>query len=210
VMADPSLAEVFRRAQVLLEAALRRLEQRAAEGDEAVGRRLALLEPEPVASLLRLSGDGGGELRMLASREALRVQPQASAPQFGYALELPVNAARYALDEAERDAGAIDLIALGLTALGSRAARELFTQTRFAFELEITGVPDVGTLGLKCALGRSAIERPEFKLTLSHDDLLDARDEGLAPHQLFLAGKMRIDGDVAKAMVLAMTLAQLE
>ncbi|MFI5307703.1 MAG: SCP2 sterol-binding domain-containing protein [Polyangiales bacterium] len=209
-MADPSLAEVFRRAQVLLEAALRRLEQRATGGDEAVARRLALLEPEPVASLLRLTGEGGGELRLVASREALRLQAQAAAPGFGYALELSLHAARYALDEAERDAAVMDLIALGLTALGSRAARELFTQTRFAFELELTGVPDLGTLVLKCGLGRTAIERPEFKLSLGHDDLLDARDEGLAPHQLFMAGKMRIDGDVAKSMVLAMTLAQLE
>jgi len=208
-MTDASLADTLRRAQVLLEAALRRLEQRA-EGDEGVSRRLGALQPEPVAAFLRLTGQGGGELHLLATREALRVQDVAAAPGFGYALELPLSAARFILEEVERDEEAVDATALGLTALGSGLARELFTRTRFAFEIEITTVPELGTLVLRCTLGGVGIDRSEFKLTLDYDDVLDAREQQLAPHHLFMAGKMRIDGDVAKAMVLGMTLAELE
>ena len=49
----------------------------------------------------------------------------------------------------------------------------------------------------------------EFSLTVDADELEDAREQGLGAHQLFLAGKIRIDGDAAKAMQLAMVLAQL-
>jgi hypothetical protein len=208
-MTDASLADTLRKAQVLLEAALRRLEQRA-ERDEGVSRRLGALQPEPVAAFLCLTGQGGGELHLLATREALRVQDAAAPAGFGYALELPLSAARFILEEVEHDEEAVDATALGLTALGSGLARELFTQTRFAFEIEITTVPELGTLVLRCTLGGVDIDRSEFKLTLDYDDVLDAREQQLAPHHLFMAGKMRIDGDVAKAMVLGMTLAELE
>jgi hypothetical protein len=44
---------------------------------------------------------------------------------------------------------------------------------------------------------------------VAYDELEDARELGIGPHQLFLSGKIRIDGDAAKAMMLGMTLAQL-
>jgi hypothetical protein len=210
-MTEAPLALYRRVLPELFAAALQRLERKASNGDESVRRRLDAAQLEPVGSLLRLTGEGGGELHLLAGRRELRVEPQAERAGFGYALSLPAAAAADALALVERDPDEVDLAVLGMAALGSDIARKLFTEVAFSFELAIEGVPDLGLLRLQLSLGRATLApKPEFKLCVSYDDLDDARAEGLAPHQLFLAGKMRIEGDVAKALLLGMTLAQLE
>ncbi len=210
-MAD-TLADCRRLLPSLFASALQRLEQRASAGDAGVRSRLDAIGAQPVESLLQLQGEGGGELHLRAGRDGLRVVESAVPAGFGYALGLPTAAARDALALIE-DARAAEIEAAGrgLAALASATARELFGATPFELALTIAHVPELGTLRLLLGLGRAALPaRPEFELLVDYDDLEDAYEQGTAPHQLFLAGKMRIEGDVAKAMVLGMVLAQLE
>lgn len=212
-MADDTLERLRARLPGLFTAALGRLEQRAKNGDAAAAQRLAAAGGAPVTSLLKLVGDGGGELWFGAGRAGLelRAAPDAPASAFGHALELPVAAARYALLLAEREAGEVEEVVSALAAIASQSARDALATDSFCFSIEVLRVPVVGTLRARVGFGRPLLAaKPEFSLTVDADELEDAREQGLGPHQLFLAGKIRIDGDAAKAMQLAMVLAQLK
>jgi hypothetical protein len=209
-MADDLLDLYRRHLPDLYATALAQLEQRACEGDPALRARLEHMATLPVVSLVRLEGEGGGELWILAARDELRLSPQAPPAGFGYALAISVGVARHGLLLLARGGVDVSEAARALTFLASSAARELFSGVTFGFELEVTNTPELGTLRAKLSLGRPVLAaRPDFKLTVDFDELEDARDQGLTAHQLFLAGKIKIEGDVAKAMLLGMTLAQL-
>jgi hypothetical protein len=211
-MADDILPRLQAQLPELFAAAVARLEQRAANGDKAAAQRLASAGDAPVPSLLRIAGDGGGELWFGAGRGGLqlRAAPAAPASEFGHALELEVAAARYALLLAERTPGEVEEVVSALALIASATAREALATVSFCFSIEVLRVPVVGTLRVRVGFGRPVLAaRPEFALTVDADELEDAREQGLGPHQLFLAGKVKIDGDAAKAMQLAMVLAQL-
>lgn len=211
-MADDTLERFRTRLPELFAGALARLEQRAAAGDAAARQRLAGAGDAPVPSLLRLVGEGGGELWFLAGRGGLvpSEPPAAHAQQFGHALELPIAAARYALLLADRSASDVEEVVSALALIASRTAREALAQSSFCFSLEVLHVPVVGTLRVRIGFGHPVLAaKPEFALTVDADELEDAREQGLGPHQLFLAGKIKVDGDAARAMQLAMVLAQL-
>jgi putative sterol carrier protein len=168
------------------------------------------MTPENVSSLLRLEGEGGGELWLSAGGRGLQLEARPATVGYGYALAVSVAAARHGLWLSERGGADVEEAARALVTLASHEARELFSKVSFCFELEVTQAPVVGVVNAKVSLGRTALPAtPEFKLVVAYDELEDAREQGLSPHQLFLAGKIRIDGDVAKAMLLGMTLAQL-
>lgn len=209
-MGDDLLDQYRRRLPELFVGALTRLEQRASQGDQALRARLEQMATDPVVSLLRLEGEGGGELWLQANRRALHLASPPSSVGYGYALCISTTVARQGLALLERGGVDVEEATRGLLSLSSNTARELFSGVSFGFELEITNAPVVGSLGARVSLGRAALgTKPEFKLTVEYDELEDAREQGLTPHQLFLAGKIRIEGDVAKAMLLGMTLAQL-
>ena len=202
-------ARYLQRLPALFAAELGRLEQHA-KSDAALRARLEQMGKTPVVTLLRFEG-GGGHLALRAARNALSLEPHAPQPGFGYALALPVEAAAYALSLLERGGPEVEEAARGMAMLASETARELFTTASFGFELNVMNTPVLGGLKVRISLGRCELRpRPEFTLSVEYDELEDAHDAGVAPHQLFLAGKIKIDGDVAKAMLLGMTLAQLK
>jgi hypothetical protein len=210
-MADDTLERLRARLPELFAAAVARLEQRAAGGDVALAQRLSAAGGAQVPSVLRLTGEGGGELWFSAGRAGLeRRDAPAQGSEFGHALELPVAAARYALMIAERDAGQVEEVVGALAAIASKTARDALAKVSFSFAVEVPNVPVIGTLRARVGFGRPVLAaRPEFSLQVDADELEDAREQGLGPHQLFLAGKIKIEGDAAKAMQLAMVLAQL-
>lgn len=213
-MADDILGRLRARLPELFRTAVARIEQRAAGGDANAAQRLADAAPTPVPSLLRIAGEGGGELWFAAGRGGLEVctQPPANAAStFGHALELPVAAARYALTLADRNPSDVEEVVSALALIASSAARTTLDSSSFGFELEVLRVPVVGTMRVRIGFGRPVLSaRPEFSLSIESDELEDAREQGIGPQQLFLAGKIRVDGDVARAMQLAMVLAQLK
>ncbi len=195
----------------LCEEARRALEAAAQQGDAMAAARLAALTEDKVQTLVRFAGEKVDELWLLTDRSGLVVQHTPPAPNgFGYALQLPRGAAVYAIEMLERQELEPDRIARAMLVMGSQKARTLFSAARFAFDVTVLNVPVLGTSAVRLAFGRTDIPaRPDFSVQVEFDELEDAREKGTPPHQLFLAGKMKVDGDAAAAMRLAMTLAQL-
>jgi hypothetical protein len=210
-MPETDVLELYaRKLPELFASALARLEQRASEGHAPTAALLARLVPEPVSVRVDFEGQGGGELCLLAGRQGVALAPALPASGFGHALRISARAAAYGLTSLDRGELDLEEIARGIATLGSGVARDLFTRTPFGFEIEVKDVPVLGTVRARISLGKAALPAaPEFSLSVDYDELADAREEQIGPHQLFLAGKVRIDGDVAKAMLLGMSLAQL-
>jgi hypothetical protein len=194
--------------------AVAELERRAAAGDVRAAERLTDLDA-PAAALVRVHGAaaGQGELRLHSERRVLVVAsgPSASeAAPFGHALALPAAAARYGLGLLAQAGGELEQLVSAWAVLVSPAARDALAGLSYGFEVVIARVPVIGDLRAAVSLGRPRLPaQSEFTLSIDYDELEDAREQQLAPQQLFLAGKVRIDGDAAMAMMLGMTLAQL-
>lgn len=200
------------RLPALFEAARQGLERAAQGGDEVAAARLSALTADKVHTLVRFAGDGSNEdLWLLTDRSGVTVQRTAPPPSgFGYALEVPRTVAAFSIEMLERAEVEPERIARALLVMGSQKARSLFSAARAAFDVSVLHVPVLGTSTVRLAFGRTDIPaHPDFSVEVEHDELEDALERGTPPHQIFLAGKMKVDGDAAAAMRLAMTLAQL-
>jgi hypothetical protein len=185
------------------------LHDQADRGDASAHERLEQIAGAPAAAFVQLRG-AAGELRFVSEGLALVARADFGTVTFGHGLGLSAAAAQYALLVSAQERAALEPIGRAWAVLVSPAARGLFATASYGFELVVTGVPGAGELRLSIGLGRPTLpSKPEFVLTAAYDELEDAREQKLPPQQLFLAGKLRIDGDVAKAMMLGMTLAQL-
>lgn len=210
-MADDTLELLRSRLPALFAQGLADLQRRAAEGDGSAHERLAALAHGKAAALLRLVGPGGGELHLASDGQALGIEAAKVAEAFGHALSLPAAAARHGLGMLGQGALEVQELVRAWAGLVSADARDLFAAATYAFELVITRVPVLGDLRMVVSLGNPSLpSTPEFVLSVDYDELEDAREQNQGPHQLFMAGKVQIDGDVAKAMMLGMTLAQLK
>lgn len=190
------------------------LEAAAQSGDTVAKARLSALTNTKVQTRVRITGGAAGagdELWLLTDRNGLAVQRTApAAGGFGYAVQVTREAAVFAIDMLERNELEPERIARALLVMGSTQARESFSAARFCFDVTVLNVPVLGTTTARLALGRVDLPlKPDFAVRVELDELEDARERGTPPHQLFLAGKMIVDGDAAQAMRLAMTLAQL-
>jgi hypothetical protein len=87
----------------------------------------------------------------------------------------------------------------------------MFAANPVSFELNVAAVPDLGPLQVTFALGRAELPTAsDFRLSVAYPDLIQARLQGLTPQQLLASGKLRLEGDVARAMGLGMMLMQLK
>ena len=212
-MSNDALGPLRETISAVLRAALGGIEQRARATEREVVRVLGAVSREPVLSRLHLTGAGGGELWFESDRAGMRLLDASFQPPpdaFGHALEVPLRAGAHLLSQLRRGALDAEAMLLAVAGLASETARDAFARTPFAFQLEVVDVPVLGSVVAQVGLGRPRIAAPpEFRLSVESDELEDAFEQGTPPHQLFLAGKVRIDGDVAKAMLLGMTLAEL-
>jgi hypothetical protein len=207
-MPTDTLEEYRSRLPTLFAEMVNALQAQAKAGDADAQARLLNAAGEPLDVRVLFEGEGGGEFCLRVEQGAMSVIAGSTPAAFGYALSVSVASAAHGLRMLDR--GKVDVAALtnALFELGASVAREEFGRVSFAFNLKIADVPVLGTLLAKVCLGRPKLPtKPEFTLAVSYDELEDAREQGLRPHQFFLAGKVRIDGDVAKAMMLGMTLA---
>jgi hypothetical protein len=129
---------------------------------------------------------------------------------FGYAVEVPVESAAHVLGQLDRGAIEDEAALLSLAALASERARDLFGATHFAFRMEIRDDAGNAPTTVRVNLGRPALrETTEFTLRLAAADLADTLEQGAPPQRLFVEGKVDVEGDVAKAMLLGMLLAEI-
>jgi hypothetical protein len=209
-MADHALQWLEAKLPELFAQAVLDLERRASAGDANARQRLVDLDATSYA-LIRLSGEGQGDLHLESGRRALAIAAGPIMPgSFGHALALPSAAARHGLAQLGEDRPELARVVSAWATLVSRDARSVLAGMTYAFDLEVLRVPVIGDLRATISLGSPDLPASvDFRLTVDYDELEDAREQQLGPQQLFLAGKVRIDGDVAKAMMLGMTLAQL-
>ena len=208
-MADDMRATLERRLPVLFASALVNLEQKA-NGDAGAATALAAFDV-PAQALLRWNGDVRGEISLRIARSGLTVNTEpAPDATFGHALSLTLAGADHLLGLIAREAAVVEPFVRQFAALCSAEARELLAVHWFAFELDVGRVPAFGDLRANVTLGRAVLrDKPDFSLRIDYDELADASEQQIPLGALFRAGKVRIDGDVAKAMLLGMTLAQL-
>lgn len=205
--ADP-IALCRERLPGLFADALERLRGRATRGGPEVARVLDDRLAGRAACRLRL--EGAGDIFLLAERGALRIETSAGELPIVYALRAPGEVVRHGF--AWLDAGEVDATRLGdlLLRMASREAATLFARYPCAFEAKVAAVPTVGDLALALSLGSGELPAtPQFVLSVAYADLEDARARRETARDLLLSGKARIEGDTARAMMLAMTVAQL-
>jgi hypothetical protein len=212
-MTEEAFERYARAAAQLLQRALARIEKRVRGGERRVARTLGAVSEEPTFARLVLSGEGGGELWFAADRSGMRALSPGDVPpaqSFGYAVEVPLVVAAHLLEQLASGAIEDEAALLSLAALASDRARELFGATAFAFLLQIRGVEGLGVVDARVNIGRPALgAAPEFTLRLAAADLAETFEQDAPPQRLFLEGKVDIDGDVAKAMLLGMLLAEI-
>jgi len=213
-MTDEAFERYARAAAQVLQRALARIEKRVRGGDRKVARTLAAVSEEPTYARLVLTGEGGGELWFVADRSGMRalaagdLRPIAS---FGYAVEVPLSVAAHLIEQLGSGAIEDEAALLSLAVLASDRAHELFSATAFALRMEVRGVDGLGVVTARVNIGRPALDAaPEFTLRLAAADLADTFEQDAPPQRLFLEGKVDIDGDVAKAMLLGMLLAEVD
>jgi hypothetical protein len=210
---ESHLPELFARARQGLEAA-------AHAGDQTAQAGLAAVTAEPIRTRLIVAGKANDaaasepaarEVMIVTDREALRVeQAHDVIAGFGYALQVARGAVMIAIGMVERGELEPEQVARAFLMMGSQRARQMLAAAPFAFDATVLNVPALGTTTVRVGLGRVDLPaRSDFSLNVEYDELEDARERGMAPHQLFLAGKMRVDGDASQAMRLGMLLAQL-
>lgn len=212
-MTDEAVQRYARAAAQVLQRALARIEKRVRSGERRIARTLAAVSEEPTFARLVLTGEGGGELWFVADRSGMRALAAGDprpVQSFGYAVEVPVSVAAHLLEQLASGAIEDEAALLSLAALASDRARELFGATAFALRMEVRGVDGLGVVSARVNIGRPALDAaPEFTLRLAATDLVDTFEQDAQPQRLFLEGKVEIEGDVAKAMLLGMLLAEI-
>lgn len=185
-------------------------ERRASAGDKRVAARLADVNAAEATLRVELVGEGGGEVFVTADRGELRVtRERPAAPAVRYALAVSVQAARLGLVFFSR-AAVDDMRAHdALPGFASARADKLFSAYKFAFELVLSAVPEVGDVTLRIGLGRELADKPEFTVRAAYPELSAARGRQTGMQELLATRKISVTGDMAKAMMLGMTLAQL-
>jgi SCP-2 sterol transfer family len=207
-MPDDLRSILERRLPAMFASALAGLEQKA-NADAGAAAALAAFE-QPSHALLRWTGDVRGELLLRVARTGVTSGESSPQASFGHALSLTLAGANHLLSLVEREASVVEPFVRHFAVLCSAEARELLATNWFAFDLDVGRVPAFGDLRASVALGRPVLrDKPEFSLRIDYDELADASEQQIPLGALFMAGKVRIDGDVAKAMLLGMTLAQL-
>lgn len=204
---ESQLPALYMQARAALEAA-------SQKGDAQARARLASIAAQPIHTRLRFAAEPQGvvgEVVLRTDRAGLVVKTGADAPNgFGYAVEVSKGAAMVGIGMLERGEVNPEAVARALLMLGSERACTLFAASRFAFDITVEHVPVLGTSKTRLAFGATELPpKPDFSVWVEYDELEDARERAIPPHQLFLAGKMRVEGDASAAMRLAMTLAQL-
>jgi len=207
---EDALALTGERLPPLFAEALDRLRARALpEAREAVAM-LRDREGGAVACHLQLDGDVVGEGYLVVRGGVLRVQQ--APPDVPVRYVLRVSSASVLRGFAWLDAGTIDVARLGdaLLGLASQEAAKLFQRYPCTFAAVIADVPGHGDVSFALALGGDALpESPQFTVRVAWSDVTEARARGESAQDLILSGRARLSGDSARAMMLAMTLAQL-
>ncbi len=183
------------------------LEARAAAGDERAQRILADVKGVTGAVRLHL----GDEAPVVLSAKEGSLTP-GDAPEAGVPLKaiakLPADAIQLLLGEA-MGAGALenDEIAVGAAQTASKRFEEALAGQPMTMRATVRGVPELGDVSLDVAFNVSELPaEPGFTTEVQFADLDAARRGELTPQDLFLGGKLKMEGDYSLALQISMQL----
>jgi hypothetical protein len=191
----------------LFERGVRVLEARAEAGDGAASAALA--DIRRVRAATRLDFEPTETLWLVADAGVVHAVTEAPTEvPVRTAVALPREAASTWIaqivlaNDIESDAAAVRA-----AQSVSRRLDDALGADSLSFHLLLEDAADFGTVPVRVGLGRAeAPSDPDFTITVRWDDLVEMRTSGATLQQLFLAGKVKLGGDYARAMQLAMQL----
>jgi hypothetical protein len=183
------------------------LRARAAGGDERAQRILDDVTPVTGAASIQI--DDAAPVVLAAKQGELssgEVPPEGVPIKIAAAL--PGNAATLLLGEAVK-AGALDdeEVAIGATQTASKRFEDALAGQTMTCHLTLLGVPELGDV--KVRVGFNVTEPPSeagFTTELQFGDLESVQRGELTMQELFLGGKLKMEGDYSLALQIAMQL----
>jgi hypothetical protein len=183
------------------------LKQRAARGDESAQRVLDDITGVTGAASLRVDEEApvvlsAREGTLTSSREPSDTVPVKIAAAF------PANAVELLLGEATK-AGALEdeEVAVGAARTASKRFEDALAGQTMTCHMTLRGVPDLGDVLVRVGFNVSEPPSdPGFTTELAFEDLQAVRRGELTPQDLFLGGKLKMEGDYSLALQLAMQL----
>ncbi len=183
------------------------LQSRAASGDERAQRILDDVKGVTGAASLQI--DDEPPVVLSAKAGALR---SGSAPAEGVSIKiaaaLPGQAASLLLGEAAKS-GALDdeEVAIGAAQTASKRFEDALAGKPLTCHVTLRGVPELGDIRVR--LGFNVLEppvEPGFTTELQFSDLELVQRGELTAQELFLGGKLKMEGDYSLALQIAMQL----
>ena len=183
------------------------LRARAAGGDERAQRILDDVEGVTGAASLRIDEEPPVVLSAAAGALSSSSAPMDGVP-VKIAAALPGNAASLLLGEAVK-AGALedDEIAIGAAQTASKRFEDALAGQPMTCHVTLRSVPDLGDVRVR--VGFNVAEPPEapgFTAELQYADLESVQRGELNVQELFLGGKLKMEGDYSLALQIAMQL----
>lgn len=183
------------------------LRDRAAAGDERAQRILDDVTPVQGAASLQLDDDPPVVLSASGGALSAGGAPTEGVP-IKIAAALPGDAVSLLLGEAVK-AGALedDEVAIGATQTASKRFEDALAGQPMTCHLTLLGVPELGDVRIR--LGFNVPEpptEPGFTVQLQHADLQSVQRGEMTIQELFLGGKLKMEGDYSLALQISMQL----
>lgn len=157
------------------------------------------------------SGATAGEVWLRAEAGVLSVCPppaEGERVEAYVSLDAEVADVLLAVAEKERDLRAAESVAWLPRVISRRLQDTLRSETQ-SFVLSIKETPDFERVEVRVALGlRDFPDKPRFTVEVKHADLERVERGELTAQQFFMGGKLKFGGDYARALQIAMQLAQ--
>ncbi|TNF60784.1 MAG: hypothetical protein EP303_06685 [Deltaproteobacteria bacterium] len=183
------------------------LENRAAGGDERAQRILDDVKGVTGAASLQLTGEPPV---VLSAREG--ALSSGEAPAQGVPIKitaaLPGDAAQLLLGEVAKT-GALDNddVAIGAAQTASKRFEDALAGQPMTCHLTLRGVPDLGDVEVRIGFNVPEVPaEPGFTTELQFSDLETVQRGELTIQELFLGGKLKMEGDYSLALQIAMQL----
>lgn len=183
------------------------LRGRATEGNEQAQRILADVEGVVGAARLELEGEPPIVLSADAGAMSAGSEPSEGVP-LKVTARAPGDAARVVLGEALAS-GSLedDEIAVGAAQTASKRFEDALAGRPMTFAATVKGVPDLGNVVVRIAFNVPEVPAdPGFTTEVDYADLEATRRGDLTVQELFLGGKLKMEGDYSMALQISMQL----
>lgn len=183
------------------------LRSRAGGGSDQAQRILADVEGVIGAVRIEIEGDSPIVLSADAGTLSAGSEPASGVP-LRVAAQVPGDAVRILLGQA-LEAGDLDdeELAVGAAQTASKRFEDALAGRPMTLAATVKGVPDLGDVEFRVAFNVEEVpENPGFTTEVEFADLEATRRGDLTVQELFLGGKLKMEGDYSMALQISMQL----